>query len=78
MAGVRSDEPARALSGEQVLALKFAAHRQLARWANKPKLSERQQGQRLALKGAVRALEGDAFAHGCELRAPDVEGDGGG
>jgi hypothetical protein len=56
MAGVRSDEPARALSGQQVLALKFAAHRQLARWANKPKLSERQQGQRLALKGRFGRL----------------------
>ncbi|MGH2941248.1 MAG: hypothetical protein ACRDLN_00515 [Solirubrobacteraceae bacterium] len=73
-----SDEPARGLSGEEVLALKFAAHRQLARWANKPKLSAHQHAQRSALKGAVRVLQGEAFAHGCELRAPDVEGDGDG
>jgi hypothetical protein len=39
-----------------VLALKFAAHRQLARWSNKPKLSPRQQAQRSALTSAVRIL----------------------
>ena len=78
MAGVTSDEPARRLSGEQVLALKFAAHRQLARWAKKPQLSEHQQGQRLALKDAVRVLAGEAFAHGCELRPSGVEADGDG
>jgi hypothetical protein len=65
--------PAPHLSGEQILALKFAAHRQLARWANKPKLSAHQHGQRSALKGAVRVLQDKAFARGCELRAPDVE-----
>ena len=63
------------LSGEQVQALKFAAHRQLARWANKPRLSPHQHGQRSALRRAVRVLEGKAFAYGCELRAPDAEGD---
>jgi hypothetical protein len=67
-----SDEPTRSLSGEEVLALKFAAHRQLARWANKPKLSPHQQGQRSALKGAVRVLQDQAFIHGCELWAPDA------
>jgi hypothetical protein len=75
MAGVTSDESARALSGEQVLALKFAAHRQLARWANKPKLSPSQHRQSTALKAAVRVLQDQAFAHGCELRVPDAEGD---
>jgi hypothetical protein len=70
-----SDQPGSRLSGAQVLALKFAAHRQLARWANKPKLSEHQHGQRSALRGAVRVLEGKAFAHGCELRVPDAEDD---
>jgi hypothetical protein len=50
----------------------------MARWANKPKLSERQQGQRLALKCAVRVLQDEAFAHGCELRAPGVEAEGDG
>jgi hypothetical protein len=70
-----SGEPTRRLSREHVVALKFAAHRQLARWANKPRLSEHQHGQRLALKGAVRVLQGQAFAHGCELRVPAPEGD---
>ena len=70
-----SDEPNRRLSGEQVMALKFAAHRQLARWANKPTLSPRQHARRCALKGAVVILQGEAFAHGCELRAPDAETD---
>jgi hypothetical protein len=70
-----SDEPIPRLSGEQIVALKFAAHRQLARWASKPKLSERQHGQRSVLRGAVRVLEGKAFVHGCELRAPGAEGD---
>jgi hypothetical protein len=61
-----------------VLALKFAAHRQLARWANKPKLSFYQHGQRSALKGAVLVLRDQAFAGGCELRVPDAGGDGDG
>jgi len=51
------------------MALKFAAHRQLARWSNKPRLSPHQHGQRSALKGAVLVLQDEAFAHGCELRA---------
>jgi hypothetical protein len=62
------------LSGEQVMALKFAAHRQLARWSNKPKLSPHQHGQRSALKSAVRILQDQAFAGGCELRVPDADG----
>jgi hypothetical protein len=73
-----SDELTPRLSGEQVQALKFAAHRQLARWANKPRLSEHQHGQRSALTGAVRVLQDKAFAHGCELRVPGAEGDAGG
>lgn len=48
--------------------LKFAAHRQLTRWANKRELSPRQHAQRVALLRAVRVLEDSAFAHGCELR----------
>jgi hypothetical protein len=70
-----SGEPTARLSGEQVMALKFAAHRQLARWANKPKLNEHQHGQCSALKGAVRILQDQAFAQGCELRVPGAEGD---
>jgi hypothetical protein len=68
-----SAEPTPRLSGDQVLALRLAAHRQLARWSNKPKLSPHQHGQRSVLKGAVRILQEQAFAHGCELRAPDGE-----
>jgi hypothetical protein len=71
-------EPTSRLSGDQVTALKFAAHRQLARWANKPKLSPHQHGQRSALRGAVHVLQDEAFAHGCELHAPGVEADGDG
>jgi hypothetical protein len=66
-----SDDPAPRLSGDQILALKFAAHRQLTRWANKPKLTPRQRGQRSALLAAVRVLQRPAFADGCELRAPE-------
>jgi hypothetical protein len=70
-----SDESTPRLSGNEVLALKFAAHRQLARWSSKPKLSPHQHGQRSALKSAIRVLQDRAFAHGCELRVPDAEGD---
>jgi hypothetical protein len=52
-----SDEPTARLSGEQIVALKFAVHRQLARWANKPKLSEHQHDRRSALIDAVRLLK---------------------
>jgi hypothetical protein len=70
-----SNAPAGRLSGEEILALKFAAHRQLARWAKKSSLSPRQHAQRNALKRAVRALQDRAFADGCELRAPNDGGD---
>jgi hypothetical protein len=70
-----SDEPASGLSGDHVQALKFAAHRQLARWSNKPKLSRHQHDQRCALRDAVRILQDQAFAGGCELRVPDAEAD---
>jgi hypothetical protein len=73
-----SDELTPRLSGEQIQAMKFAAHRQLARWSSKPKLSAHQHGQRSALKGAVRILQDQAFAHGCELRVPGAEDDGDG
>ena len=69
-----SDERTPRLSADQIRALKFAAHRQLARWANKPTLSPHQQAQRSALKSAVRVLQDQAFAHGCELRGPDTDG----
>jgi hypothetical protein len=70
-----SEESAPLLSGEQVRALKFAAHRQLARWSNKRGLSPQQHAQRTALTCAVRILQDKAFANGCELRVPSAEGD---
>jgi hypothetical protein len=65
-----TDEPAHRLSGEEIAALKFASHRQLARWSNKRDLSPRQHAQRTALASAVRTLQDKAFADGCELRVP--------
>lgn len=62
------------LSGEQVLALRFAAHRQLARWSDRPALSAHQRAQRNALRSAVRILHDQAFARGCELRIAGTEG----
>jgi hypothetical protein len=70
-----SNAPARRLSGEDILALKFAAHRQLARWAKKPRLSPRQHAQRDALKRVVVVLQDQAFEHGCELRRPNDGGE---
>jgi hypothetical protein len=64
-----TDQATRRLSGEEIVALKFAAHRQLARWSNKPTLSSHQHAQRNALKRAVRSLEDKALAAGCELHA---------
>jgi hypothetical protein len=71
-----TDAPAGCLSGEEVLALKFAAHRQLARWAKKPRLSPHQHAQRNALKRAVGVLQSHAFAQGCELRVCASNGEG--
>jgi hypothetical protein len=56
------------LTADEILALKFAAHRQLARWASRDRLQPRQQVRRSALISAVRILEYRAFAAGCELR----------
>ena len=64
-------QPSPRLSGEEIVALKFAAHRQLARWSNKPRLSTHQHARRDALRRAVRVLQ--AFTGGCELRAPTDE-----
>ena len=73
-----SDEPSARLSSDEVLALKFAGHRQLARWVNKPRLSPHQHARRSALKSAVRVLQDQAFYGGCELRRPREEGNAGG
>ena len=70
-----SNAPAGRLSGEEIGALKFAAHRQLARWAKKPSLKPRQHAQRNALKRAVVTLQDQTFARGCELRAPTDGGE---
>jgi hypothetical protein len=67
-----SDTSSGRLSGEEVLALKFAAHRQLTRWANNPRLSPDQHARRNALRRAVAVLRDEAFARGCDLRAPDT------
>jgi len=68
-----NDEPTPRLTSDQVLALKFAAQRQLARWSNKRDLSPQQHAQRTALTRAVRILQDQAFADGCELRVPGEE-----
>jgi hypothetical protein len=68
-----TDPPTQRLSGEEIAALKFAAHRQLARWSNKPRLSPHQQARRNALKRAVRLLEDKALAGGCDLHVPTDE-----
>jgi len=70
-----SAEPAARLSGDEIGALKFAARRQLTRWASTPSLSANQRTQRAALTRAVHVLQSKAFAHGCELRARSAEGE---
>jgi hypothetical protein len=72
-----SDEPARRLAPDELLALKLAAHRQLAKLVTSSHLRPRrprQLEQRAALLRAVRILEDLAFVDGCELRPT---GDGG-
>jgi hypothetical protein len=68
-----TDEPRR-LDGAEIDALRFAAHRQLARWARKPEPQPRQRARRTALARAVRTLEDRAFTPGVELRATGGEG----
>jgi hypothetical protein len=59
----------RRLSGEQVAALRFAAHRQLARWSKRAGLSAHQRAQRAALRRAADVLNDRALIGGCELHA---------
>jgi hypothetical protein len=66
--------PTHRLSRDEVQALKFAAHRQLARWAKNDQLRPRQREQRAALVRAVRTLEDRAFANGCSLHAATGDG----
>jgi hypothetical protein len=61
----------RHLTADEIQALRFAAHRQLARWANRRELQPRQRTRRAALVRAVRVLEDKAFAHGCDLQISD-------
>jgi hypothetical protein len=61
-----SDQPSQ-LTHEQILALKYAAHRQLARWAKSRPLPARHQACRNALIHAVRTLQDPAYTHGCQL-----------
>jgi hypothetical protein len=66
-------EPHR-LTTDELQALKFAAHRQLARYANKRReLQPRERNRRAALVRAVRTLETPAFSEGVELRAPPID-----
>jgi hypothetical protein len=55
-----SEDPHQQLSADEIVVLKFAAHRQLARWAHKRELSPRQRAKRVALVGASRDREDPA------------------
>lgn len=68
-----TDPTVHRLSGDEIVALKFAAHRQLARWANRGQLRPREHARRIALIRAVRTLQHKAYSAGCELRVPDAE-----
>jgi hypothetical protein len=70
-----SGEPTRRLTRDELLALKLAAHSQLAKWVKSSHLRARQLDHRAALLRAVRILEDQALADGCELRASAPEGD---
>ena len=63
-----SEGRVRRLTGEEIVALRFATQRQLSRLADKPSLSDHQHAQRAALRRALRTLRDGAFEHGCELR----------
>ncbi len=65
------NDRSQSLSREELLALKFAAHRQLARWGKNRPLATHQQTRRDALARAVQKLEDPALASGCELRVGD-------
>jgi len=67
-----SNPPAQKLSADEIVALKFAAHRQLARWANRRQLKPQEHARRIALIRAVRTLEHNAYSDGCELRVPNA------
>ena len=62
-----TDEAGPRLSSEEIGALKFAAHRQLSRWAKNRELRPRQQARRDALLSAVRVLADNTLRGGCQL-----------
>ena len=66
-----TDPSVQHLSADEVTALRFAAHRQLTRWANKRQLEPLERARRTALISALRALRHNAYDGGCLLRAPD-------
>jgi hypothetical protein len=68
-----TNPPVQRLSADEIVALKFAAHRQLARWADRRQLKPREHARRIALIRAVRTLQHQAYSAGCELRVPDSE-----
>jgi hypothetical protein len=61
------------LAEDEMVALRFAAHRQLTRWNNIRDLQPGQRARRTALARAVRILEDRSFARGCELHGPGEE-----
>lgn len=56
------------LSRDEILALKFAGHRQLSRWAKNQPLCARKQAQRDTLLAAVQTLDDATLSRGCQLR----------
>lgn len=68
-----SNPPVDRLSANEIVALKFAAHRQLARWANRRPLKPQENVRRIALIRAVRTLQHHAYSEGCERRVPGTE-----
>jgi hypothetical protein len=71
-----TDAPAGCLSGEEVLALKFAGPSPARTMGQEARLSPHQHAQRNALKRAVGVLQSHAFAQGCELRVCASNGEG--
>jgi hypothetical protein len=65
-----SEAPTHRLCGDEIMALTFAARRQLTRWAHR-QLQPHEQARRTALIRAVRVLKDRAFTDGCELRRSD-------
>lgn len=70
-----TDEAGPRLSSQELGALKFAAHRQLSRSANR-ELRPRQQARRDALLSAVRILADDSLRDGCYLQPTRGDQDG--